>query len=250
MRTLAILYRKELKGFLLHPFGWIVLAFVTVMQGMSLSTAMKGFRDTPVRDSLLYVTFHTQHFWFWFLFIFPLITMRLFAEEERSGTLETLLTAPVRTGQVVLSKYGAALTFYVLLWLPCVLQFKLFDWVTGLPPAYSQGAVLGTAAILLLMGMLFTAIGCLASSLTNSQIIAGIVTAGILVILHFLGYVTLIWGEAFAGAPFFNHIACQQHLHYFTQGLLDSRTAVYYLSASAFVLFLTWHVIDFRRWRK
>ncbi len=250
MRTLLILFRKEMKGYVYHPFGWIVLAFVAVMQGMALSTAMKGFRDAPVRESLVYVVFHTPLFWFWFLILFPLITMRLFAEEERSGTLETLLTAPVRTGQVVMSKYAAALTFYLFLWLPCVLQFKLFDWVTGLPPAYTRGAVMGTAAILLLMGMLFTAIGCLASSLTNSQIVAGIVTAGTLVIVHFLGYVTLIWGDSFAGAPIFNHISCQQHLHYFAQGLLDSRTAIYYLSTTAFVLFLTWHAIDYRRWRK
>ena len=99
MRLFRILTLKELNGYFLTPFGWVILAFVTLMQGISLSTAMKGFRDTPVRDSLVYVTFHTPLFWFYFLFIFPLIT-----EEERSGTLETLLTAPVRTWQVVFSK--------------------------------------------------------------------------------------------------------------------------------------------------
>ena len=120
MRLFLILLRKELKGYFLTPFGWVVLAFVTVMQGSRLSTAMKGFRDTPVQDSLVYVTFHTPLFWFYFLFIFPLITMRLFAEEERTGTLETLLTAPVRTWQVVLSKYAAAMIFYTVLWIPSV----------------------------------------------------------------------------------------------------------------------------------
>ena len=84
MRLFRILTIKELKGYFLTPFGWVVLAFVTIMQGVSLSTAMKGFRDTPVKDSLIYVTFHTPVFWFYFLFIFPLITMRLFAEEERN----------------------------------------------------------------------------------------------------------------------------------------------------------------------
>ena len=72
----------------------VVLALVAVMQGFSLSTAMKGFRDTPVKDSLVYVTFHTPLFWFYFLFIFPLITMRLFAEEERS--LQPTLMTPLR----------------------------------------------------------------------------------------------------------------------------------------------------------
>jgi ABC-2 type transport system permease protein len=250
MRLLRILIFKELKGYFLTLFGWVVLAFVTIMQGVSLSTAMKGFRDSPVQDSLVYVTFHTPLFWFYFLFIFPLITMRLFAEEERSGTLETLLTAPIRTWQVVLSKYLAAMIFYTLLWVPALIQFKLFDWVTGLPPAWTGGALAGTFAALMLMGAAFTAVGCLASALTSSQIIAGILTIGLLVIQYFLGYVTVIWGESFAGAPFFHHISSQQHLHYFAKGLLDTRPLIYYLSVVIFVLFLTYQIVDFRRWRR
>ena len=250
MRLFRILTHKELKGYFLTPFGWVVMAFVTVMQGVSLSTAMKGFRDTPVKDSLVYVAFHTPLFWFWFLFVFPLITMRLFAEEERSGTLETLLTAPVRTWQVVLSKYTAAMLFYTTLWIPALVQFRMFSWVTSLPPAYSPGALIGTFAILMLMGAAFTAVGCLASALTSSQIIAGLLTIGLLVIQYFLGFVTVIWGESFAGAPFFNYISSQQHLHYFANGLLDTRPAVYFLSVAAFVLFLTYQVVDFRRWKR
>lgn len=249
MRSFLILYRKELKGFFLSPFGWVVLAFVTLMHGISIATAMKGFRDSPVSESLVYVTFHTPVFWFYFLFIFPLLTMRLFAEEERSGTLETLLTAPAKSSSVVLSKYASALTFYIFLWLPTLVQFKLFDWVTGLPPAYAPGAMIGTYSILLLIGALFLAVGCLASALTSSQIIAGIVTVGLLVIHHFLGYVTVIWGGSFGGAQFFEHISSQQHLHFFTKGLIDSRAIVYYLSATVLVLFFTYQVLDFRRWR-
>ena len=143
MRLFRILTRKELNGYFLTPFGWVVLAFVMLMQGISLSSAMKGFRDTPVRDSLVYVTFHTPLFWFYFLFIFPLITMRLFAEEERSGTLETLLTAPVKTWQVVFSKYAAAMIFYTTLWIPGFIQFKMFVWATDLPAAWTHGALGG-----------------------------------------------------------------------------------------------------------
>jgi len=250
MRLFRILTLKELKGFYLTSFGWVVLAFVTIMQGISLSTAMKGFRDTPVKDSLVYVTFHTPLFWFYFLFIFPLITMRLFAEEERSGTLETLLTAPVRTWQVVLSKYTAAMIFYTALWIPALVQFKLFEWATKLPPAYSPGALGGAFTAMLLMGAAFTAVGCLASALTSSQIIAGLLTIGLLVIQYFLGYVTVIWGESFAGAPFFHYISSQQHLHYLANGLFDSRIVIYYASVASFVLFLTYQVVDHRRWKR
>jgi ABC-2 type transport system permease protein len=250
MRILRILTRKELNTYFLNPFGWVVMAFVILMQGLSLSSAMKGFRDTPVKDSLVYVVFHTPLFWFYFLFIFPLITMRLFSEEERSGTLETLLTAPVRTWQVVLSKYFAAMIFYVLLWIPAFIQIKAFSWLTDIPPAYSEGALWGSFLILFLMGSAFTAMGCLASAMTSSQIVAGIVTITTLVILYFLGFVTVIWGESFTGAGMFHYISSQRHLHYFANGLIDSRPAVYYVSLTIFLLFLTHHVIDTRRWRQ
>ena len=249
MRLFRILTFKELKGYFLNPFGWVVMAFVTVMQGLSLSSAMKGFRDTPVRDSLVYVTFHTPLFWFYFLFIFPLITMRLFAAEERSGTLESLVTAPVKTWQVVLSKYAAAMIFYTVLWIPALVQFKMFQWTTELPPAWSSGALAGAFAILMLMGAAFTAIGCLASALTSSQIMAGIFTIGLLVIQYFLGFITVIWGESFAGAGLFHYISSQQHLHYFASGLFDTRPMAYFLSLTVFVLFLTYLAVDYRRWR-
>jgi len=250
MRTFLILFRKELKSFFFSPFGWVVMAFVVLMNGISLSMAMKGFRDSAAQDSLVYVAFHTPVFWFFFLFIFPLITMRSFAGEERSGTLETLLTAPVHTWQVVISKFSASYVFYALLWVPTLLQLKLFDLTTQLPPAYNGGAVLGTYSIILLMGGFFVAIGCLASSLTSSQIIAGILTIFLLILQNFLGYVTVIWGENFSGAGAFHYISNQQHLHSFAKGVLDSRPVVYYLSMAAFTLFLTYQVVDFRRWRK
>jgi ABC-2 type transport system permease protein len=159
MRVFSILYRKELRSYLLNPLGWIVIAFVIIMHGISLSTAMKAFSDTPMANSLVYVSMHTPVFWFYFMVIFPLLTMKLFADEQRSGTLETLLTAPVKTWQVVLSKYCAVLTFYCLLWVPSYFQFQFYTWTTDLPPAWNNGSLIGTYAILFLMGTFFLAIG-------------------------------------------------------------------------------------------
>ena len=176
MRTLLTLYQKELRGFFLNPFGWAVLILITVMQGVSLSTAMAALKDAPLPQNLIYITFHTPNFWFYFLFLFPLITMRLFSEEERSGTLETLLTAPVRTGQVVLGKFLAAYTFFVIAWIPAIVQFQFFKVLTDVPAPFSSGALIGAFAIVFLMGAFFTAIGCLASALCASQIVAGIIT--------------------------------------------------------------------------
>jgi ABC-2 type transport system permease protein len=250
MRVFSILYRKELRSYLLNPLGWIVIAFVIIMHGISLSTAMKAFSDTPMANSLVYVSMHTPVFWFYFMVIFPLLTMKLFADEQRSGTLETLLTAPVKTWQVVLSKYCAVLTFYCLLWVPSYFQFQFYTWTTDLPPAWNNGSLIGTYAILFLMGAFFLAIGCLASSLTSNSIVAAIVTLGLLLLNYFLGFVTTIWGENFAGAALFNYISSKQHLHYFCSGLLDTRVVVLYLSLTVLILALTFHVLDFRRWRR
>lgn len=249
MANILILFRKELRSFFLSPFGWVVLALVSAMQGWSMSTAMKQLQDEASALSLVYRVFHAPPFWFYFLTIFPLITMRLFAEEERAGTLETLLTAPVKTRQLVLGKYLATFCFYIILWIPAYIQFQLFGILTDLPPPFSTGALLGAFLLVALMGAFFIAVGSLASALTSSQIIAGVLTVGILFIHHFLGYITEIYGDRFRAAPLFHYISSKEHLSYFSQGLIDSRAIVYYLSAAAFCLFLTGHIINHRRWR-
>ncbi|HAO97165.1 MAG TPA: hypothetical protein DCQ96_13980 [Verrucomicrobiales bacterium] len=249
MGTLLIILRKEFRGFFQSPFGWILLSLITVMQGWSVSSAMKALQDAPIPESLVYIVFHMPQFWFYFLALFPLITMRLFAEEERAGTLETLLTAPVHTAQLVLGKYLATLCFYLVLWIPSFLQFQIFGLLTDLDPPFSTGSLGGVFLLIVLMGSLFIAIGTFASSLTSSQIIAGVITVGLLFIHYFLGYITVIYGDQFPAASLFHHISASEHLRDFSRGLISSSTIIYYLSASAFVLFMTHHALNYRRWK-
>lgn len=249
MRTFFILFRKEFKNYFLTPFGWVVLALVLAMQGMSMSSAMEQMKDAPMLDNFLLVSLRTPNFWFYFLFIFPLLTMRLFADEAKTGTLETLMTAPVTTTQVVFSKYIAAFCFYALLWLPLLLHLKIFDWVTGHPAPVETGHLIGAYAILLLMGAFFLAIGCFASTLTSSQIVAGIITIAFLVIIFFLGFIPYYTGEGFQANALFQYVSIQEHLVNFAKGLVDTRPIVYYLSMTAFFLFITHMTLDFRRWK-
>lgn len=249
MRTFFILFRKEFKNYFLTPFGWVVLALVLFMQGMSMSSAMEQMKDAPMLDNFLLLTLRTPNFWFYFLFIFPLLTMRLFADEAKTGTLETLMTAPVTTTQVVFSKYLAAFCFYALLWLPLLLHLKIFTMVTGQPAPVETGHVLGAYYILLLMGAFFLAIGCFASTLTSSQIVAGIITIAFLVIIFFLGFVPYYTGEGFQANVLFQYVSIQEHLVNFAKGLVDTRPIVYYLSMTVFFLFLTHTTLDFRRWK-
>lgn len=249
MRIFRILYFKELKAYFLSPFGWLILAFAALMQGFALTATFKNFTDTAVPESLVYVTFASPIFGVYFLFLFPILTMRLFSEENRSGTIEGLLTAPVRTWQVILSKFAAAYTTFLSLWIVAAIHFYLFTALTDVPPPFHTGEVAGAFTIIALMGALFTSFGCLASALTSSQIIAGVVCTAILIFHIFLGFIPQMFGEQIAAAPFFEFIASQRHLRDFSRGVIDSRTIAFYLSTSAFFLFLTFHLLDFRRWK-
>lgn len=249
MRLFRILFLKELRGYFLSPFGWLILAFAALMQGLILTATLKSFADQPQVESLVYLNFTSPFFWFYFIFLFPVLTMRLFSEETRSGTLEGLLTAPVRTWQVVLSKYAAAYTTFAVLWIPALVHFYLFTSLTDIPPPFTGAEVGGALIGIALMGLLFTALGCLASAMTSSQIIAGVVCVAILLVHFLLGLVTNLFGDQIAAAPFFDFVSSQNHLQDFARGLIDSRPFVYYLSTTAFVLLLTYHLLDFRRWK-
>lgn len=261
MSAVSTIYRKELRNYLLTPYGWVILAFVLVQQGFSLSATLKIFQTAPQNEGILYFMLHSSMFWFYFLFIFPLITMRSFAEEEKTGTLESLLTTPIRTGHVVWGKFLSAYTFYIILWLPML----LYPWLAQLANSYvlnahnySAGMDLsyrfcdwcGAYSILLLIGAFFTAIGILCSSLTNSQIISGITTIGTLVFFFFLGLVPRIWGESFETSGLFHYISCSEHLDRFSSGLIDSRPVVFYITMTLLVLAVAIRTVDYRRWKQ
>jgi ABC-2 type transport system permease protein len=252
MRILHILFNKELKQYFCSPFGWVVFAIIMLLQGLCLSSVLQQYEKRPVVNNMLLDSLTNPIFTIYFLFLFPLITMKLFSEEERSGTLETLMTAPIRTWQVVLSKYLAAFVFYCTLWIPLFLHVKIFSFLSSTPAPLNGGEMTGIFVILFLIGTFFVAVGCLASSLTSSQIIAAVVTFGLLAFHMFLGFVPVIMGESFSGAGgayFFHYINMGEHINTFGQGLIDSRPFVYYLSMTLFTLLLTHHVVDYRRWK-
>jgi len=253
MRSLYILLKKELKQFFCSPFGWIVFTIITLLQGLSLSSVVELYQNAPVKTNLLHDSLlSTPIFFFYFLFLFPLITMKLFSEEERSGTLETMMTAPIRTWHLLSAKYLASVIFYCFLWLPLILHVKFFTWFTNTPAPASIEQFIGVYSILFLIGLFFIAVGCLASALTESQIIAAILTFGFLLAHVFLGFVPQIMGSSFAGAggaAFFDYFAIQKQISNFGIGLLDSRTFIYYTSMALFTLLLTHHIVDYRRWK-
>jgi len=251
MRTFLILLGKELRGFFLSPVAWVVLALFMAISGLTFAQAVEKLADKPQGISVVQYTFFPVQFWYYYPFLFPLITMRLFAEELKLGTLESLLTAPVRAGQVLLAKYGAAVIFYIVLWLPVLLYFVVLNWVMKGSVEFPQGSIMGSYLFLLLTGLFHLALGTLASALTRNQIIAAITGFG-LITLHFLvGNFLKMKSQEFPVElhGLVQHISITEHMDNFAKGLLDTRPAVYYVSFSLLLLAVTHQVLEYRRWK-
>jgi ABC-2 type transport system permease protein len=251
MRTYFILLTKELRSFFLSPVAWVVLAMFMAISGLSFSWAVSHLRDLPGDQSVVQWTFVPPWFWYYYPFLFALITMRLFAEEQKQGTLESLLTAPVRTVQVLLAKYFCAVLFYIVLWLPVLIFFGVLHWVMKGKVEFPEGALAGCYLILLLTGFFHLALGLLASALTKNQIIAAIL-AFAMIIMHFLigdFLQTQAKDNPKQYDALVDHVAIRKHVDNFAAGLVDSRPAVYYLSFTVLLLAVTHQVLEYRRWK-
>lgn len=257
--TLWVIYTKELKGYLCVPFGWVILTCTMGIQGLMLQAVLETMTQATGNGVMYYMT-DSLFFLLLFIFIFPLITMRTFAEEERLGTLEGLLTAPVTTFQILMGKYLAAYTFYIILWLPML----LYPWMSELGNLYtlirygeqSETTItymladwVGVYCILALTGAFFIALGILCSSVTRSQIISAIFCTCLMILYYFMGRVTDLWGE-FPAAPIFHYISCTEQFRSFTSGAMDTRPVVLYISMTICILALTKRLVDYRRWTR
>jgi len=240
MRAVPTIFRRELISFFYSPIAYIVMtvflvisgffffANVTRMAQMDLGYAMRGqFYNMAIV----------------FLFVSPMITMRLLAEEHRSGTMETLMTAPVTDFEVVFGKYLASVAFYIAMLIP-TLAYPLTLHIVGSP---DWGPIIAGYIGIVLVGCFFLAVGLLTSAFTRNQIIAAIMAFVILLIMWLLDIVSQGTGDA-AGSVL-KYITIFYHIDSFVKGLIDSRDVVYYLSICAFCLFATVRVVESRKWR-
>src|SRR5438876_10495824 len=140
MRKFYTLLSREVCGYFYSPIAYIVLVFFLLVAGVDFYFQISFMNQRPVQYSVEEAFFNSVFFWFAFVLIFPLITMRLFAEEFKLGTIEPLMTAPVRDWQVVLAKFFGALVFYLILWLSTLIYFWFFQTITHHLPATSAVA--------------------------------------------------------------------------------------------------------------
>ena len=249
------IFKKEMRLYFTSPVAWVVFtiflliagyffysifAFFTLASMQSAMNPQMG-RDLNVTDSVMRPLF--SNISVILLLLMPLVTMRLFAEERRSGTIELLLTYPVRDGAVLAGKYLAALGLYAimigltLLYPGIVVYFARLEW----------GPILTGYLGLLLMGATFIAVGVFASSLTENQIVAAITTFGALLIFWILG-----WSADYAGGTagkVLQFLSILEHNDSFSKGVLDTKDVLYYLNFTVLALFLTLRSLEARRWK-
>ena len=179
------------------------------------------------------------------LFVLPMLTMRLFAEEKRQGTIELLATSPLSDWQIVIGKFLGALALYALMIVAGFVNFLLLWKYATLPPEWKP---LGTGALaLLLVGGAFIALGLFLSTLTRNQIIAGILTFGLGLIFWILGWLDQPTADSLTKVV--AYLGITNHMDDLMKGIVDLKDVVFYLSFIGFGLFLAHQSVESQRWR-
>jgi ABC-2 type transport system permease protein len=239
MRHFLTILGHEIRALLFNPSTYVAAVLFLGVMGFVFAALLDDYSRTP-HEVLPAVTFF-RLFWIPVFFMVPLLTMKSLAEERRLGTLETLLTTPVTTTEVVLGKFGAAYLLYLFLWGSTAGFHYVLHYYARDARFVEAGPLIGGYAFIALSGLLFIAVGILASALTRSQAVAGIlsfaVLFGLIIGLRFLGDATLLQQDSFS--PVKSTVESLQifgHLEDFTNGVIDSRQVFFYLTGAVLAL--------------
>lgn len=240
------IYLKEINSFFSSLIGYLVIGGFLLLLGLMLWI----FPDNSILDSKfanLDALFNVAPLVL--MFLIPAITMRTFAEENQTGTIELLMTKPVADWQVILAKFFASLTLVIIAILPTFVYY-ITVYVLGSPPGnLDSGAILGSYIGLVFLGACFVSIGIFSSSLTKNQIVSFIIATFLCFIFHWgFNYTSRI--PVFIGKldDLIQSIGTDFHYGSISRGLVDSRDLMYFISLSGFFLFLTLLMVERRKW--
>ena len=250
MQQYLTLTRRELGSFFLSFTGYVVIAAATFLMGLSFVSLLAKLKGEATPMPLTELFYMTDYFWFILLFSAPVVTMRLFSLEKYSGTFETLMTAPVSDLQVVLAKFSAAQIFYLVMWSPLIGFITALRYFAHDPNLLDPGALGGTFLGIFLLGAVYMSLGCFASALTRSQIVAAMTSFVIGVSLFIMNYLADKFPlEKSWTTDVLNYISMPEHMQNFSRGIVDTRHVIFYVALTAFFLFLTLRVVESRRWK-
>jgi len=253
MRNVLAIAGKELRGYFASPIAYIVIGFFALLYGWFFYVPLSFFNRQSMQMSMgmggtlninqMLIAPMLTNASVVILFVMPMITMRTYSEEKRSGTIELLLTSPLTDVQIILGKFLGALGLYAALLAVTLIHMAIL--FTYGSPAWKP-VVTGYLG-LLLMGSCFLSVGLLISSLTKNQIVAGMVTFAVFLLLW-----VITWVGSFGGPTFdklTTYLSIIDHWDDFGKGVIDTTHVIYYLSFITFGLFLTAKSVDSERWR-
>ncbi len=248
MRAFWPIFKRELFAFWVTPLAWVLTCVFLVVQGLHFSVLVKNFAEmgtvesdqTPIQaffgnTVLLYLVL--------FLLV-PPMTMRLFAEERRAGTIESLMTAPVSAPAVVLAKYGAALVTYAAMWAPTLLYVVILGRSGSVDWHVVGASYLGV----LFVGAGYLSLGLLMSALTKSQFIALVLTALVLLVLFIVGIGEFVTRDGTLVHDVCAYLSVWAQMNDFASGVVDSRRLMLDATLVLLPLFLSTRVVDSWKW--
>lgn len=255
MSNMLAIARRELKSYFASPiacviiglfaflFGYFYVAILSFFLRVSMQMGQVAGGPTSVNVNQQMIRPLLLNTTVLMLFVLPLITMRTYAEEKRTGTIELLLTSPLTDLQIIMGKFIGAMALYALM-LAITLPHVAILFVYGNPEwAPIAAGYLG----LLLLGGAFLSVGLLISSMTRNQIVAGMVTFAVFLMLWVIDWIGDFAGPR--GRDILAYLSVTQHFDDFSKGILDTKHLVYYVSFITFGLFLTAKSVDSERWR-
>ena len=250
MSNILAVAQKELKSYFASPIAYIVIGLFALMYGYFYVSLLAYFLNQSagfsggsanVNEQMIRPVFLNADVVL--LFVLPMITMRTYAEEKRSGTIELLLTSPLTDFQIIMGKFLGAMALYgamlavTLIHIGVLFRFGNPEW---LPIVTSY---LG----MLLMGGCFISVGLFISSTTSNQIVAGMIAFAVFLMLWVINWIGSLAGPNVQAI--LNYMSIIDHFDDFTRGVIDTKHLVYYLSFITFGLFLTMRSVDTARWK-
>lgn len=237
MRNLWAIATRELRSYFLSPLAYLVIAFFLFGAGLLFWLILQSSREASLRGLI-------QNVNVLFLFVVPMISMRLLAEEQRTGTMELLMTNPVHEWQIVVGKFlGSALLVLCMLIPTLLLSIFLFAW--GSP---DRGPILTGYLGAILQGSAFLAIGLWASSLTENQIVAAVISFIVLLVFWLSDNLATALGPGPIG-QIVGYMSLVTHVQSFAQGVVDSKDVIFYLTVVGAGLILSTLSLQSRRYR-
>jgi ABC-2 type transport system permease protein len=256
MGNVAAIFGKEMRSFFGSPIAYVMAGVFLLFTGFVFRNQVLEFHDMSVFlklapyeeksklnvNEVVVESFFEFQTFIWMIVV-PMLTMRLYAEEKRGGTYELLMTSPVTSGQILMGKFLACYALYILIelmafgYLGILSMYARIDW----------GPVFAGALAVVLLGATFISVGILASSLTENQVIAAVLSFFMLILMWILD-----WAARYAGKTVFillKFLSLLEHTRDMIQGIIDTHDVVFFLSATVFFLFVTYNVLESHRWR-